>query len=93
MYAEKAYAERLKAEITPYFASGFRLTVRTGTVSGNSLAAARSREEAKRQAEAAGAIEDDPFVRELVRDLGAEVVPSSIRPAEPAPGGPSNEKR
>ena len=40
---------------------------------------------------AAEAIEDDPFVRELVRDLGAEVVPSSIRPAEDA--GQSNEQR
>ena len=93
MYAEKAYVERLRAEITPYFAAGFKLTVRAGTTSGNSVAAARSREEAQRQASAAGAIEEDPFVRELVRDLGAEVVPSSIRPADPAPGAPSNDKR
>ena len=86
MYAEKAYVERLRAEITPYFGANFKLTVRPGTTNGTSLAAARSREEAQRQASAAGAIEEDPFVRELVRDLGAEVVPSSIRPAGPAPG-------
>jgi DNA polymerase-3 subunit gamma/tau len=54
-------------------------------------AAERSREQARRQASAAEAIEDDPFVRELVRDLGAEVVSSSIRPADDA-AGPSNER-
>ena len=48
-----------------------------------------SREQAKRQANAAEAIEDDPFVRELVRDLGAEVVSSSIRPADEAAGKPT----
>jgi hypothetical protein len=47
---------------------------------------------AARQANAAEAIEEDPFVRELVRDLGAEVVSSSIRPSED-PAAPSNEKR
>ena len=74
--------EKLKAELAPYFPANFRLTVRPGSVAGKSLAAERSREEAQRHAEAAGAIEEDPFVRELVRDLGAEVVPSSIRPTD-----------
>jgi hypothetical protein len=33
-------------------------------------------------------------VRDLVRDLGAEVVPSSIRPHdEVAPGNPTSDKR
>lgn len=47
----------------------------------------------ERQASAAEAIEDDPFVRELVRDLGAEVVPSSIRPADGPAGVQPKEKR
>jgi DNA polymerase-3 subunit gamma/tau len=63
-----------------------------GGTSGTSVAAAKSREMAARQANAAEAIEEDPFVRELVRDLGAEVVSSSIRPSED-PAAPSNEKR
>ena len=75
--------------------------MRVGGTSGNSVAAARSRETAARQANAAEAIEEDPFVRELVRDLGAEVVPSSIRPSGPQgalrgaeeSAGPPNEKR
>jgi len=62
-----------------------------GSTAGVSLAAAQSREMAKRQASAAEAIEEDPFVRDLVRDLGAEVVSSSIRPAED--GGQSDAKR
>jgi DNA polymerase-3 subunit gamma/tau len=57
---------------------------------GNSLAAAKSREMAQKQAQAAEAIEEDPFVRDLVNDLGAQVVSSSIRP--PEDGNPS-EKR
>jgi len=32
-------------------------------------------------------------VRELVRDLGAEVVASSIRPADDAAGNAPNDKR
>ena len=42
----------------------------------------RSRENDQRRESAAEAIDSDPFVRELVRDLGAEVVPSSIKPAD-----------
>ena len=93
MYAERPYQEKLKAELSAHFAPGLRLTVRVGTTAGTSLAAAKSREMAERQANAAEAIQEDPFVRELIRDLGAEVVSSSIRPAEKDPGKPSSNKR
>jgi DNA polymerase III subunit gamma/tau len=93
VYAEKGYQDKLKAELAAHFGAGLRLTVKVGATGGNSIAAARSKEMDERQASAAEAIEDDPFVRELVRDLGAEVVPSSIRPAENASGGQSKEKR
>ena len=91
MYAEKAYQDKLKGELQQHFGSTLRLTVKVGATAGKSVAAERSREQARRQASAAEAIEDDPFVRELVRDLGAEVVSSSIRPADDA-AGPSNER-
>jgi DNA polymerase-3 subunit gamma/tau len=91
MYAEKAYQDKLRAELQQHFGPALRLTVRVGETAGKSIAAARSREQARRQANAAEAIEDDPFVRELVRDLGAEVVSSSIRPADDA-AGPTNER-
>ena len=92
MYAEKAYVDKLKGELAPHFGSNFRLSLRVGTTGGKSIAAVKSREMEKRQASAAEAIEEDPFVRSLVQDLGAEVVPSSIRPAE-APGNPTSDKR
>jgi DNA polymerase-3 subunit gamma/tau len=83
-YAEKIYQDKLRAELSPHFGAGFRLTVRVGEPRGTSLAATRSVENERRMAGAAAAMEDDPFVRELVRDLGAQVVPSSIRPADAA---------
>jgi len=93
MYAEKAYLDKLKSELAPHFAPGFRLSVRVGATAGASVAAVKSKEMAQRQAHAAEAIEEDPFVRELVRDLGAEVVPSSIRPPEDSSGNPTRDKR
>ncbi len=94
IYAEKAYQDKLKAELLPHFGPTLRLTVRVGGTSGNSIAAKKSQEMAERQADAAEAIEGDPFVRDLVRDLGAEVVSSSIRPPEEGgPGNPSSQKR
>ena len=93
MYAEKPYLEKLKAEMARLFGPALRVVVRVGPTAGTSLAAARSREVAQRQASAAEAIEEDPFVRDLVRDLGAEVVSSSIRPADETPGGQTSDKR
>jgi DNA polymerase-3 subunit gamma/tau len=92
MYAEKSYLDKLKADLAPHFGAGLRLSVRVGSTGGKSVAAVKSREMEKRQASAAEAIEEDPFVRSLVNDLGAEVVPSSIRPAD-APGNSTSDKR
>jgi DNA polymerase-3 subunit gamma/tau len=93
VYAEKPYLEKLKTELAAHFGATLRLSMRVGPTAGASVAAAKSREMAERQASAAEAIEEDPFVRDLVRDLGAEVVPSSIRPADDAAGNPSSDKR
>ena len=46
---------KLKAELQQRFGSNVRLTVKVGETSGGSVAAARSREQAKRQANAAEA--------------------------------------
>jgi len=81
-YADKNYLDKLKAALVPHFGETLRVSVRPGSTAGVSLAAARSRESEQRQATAAAAIEDDPFVKSLVRDFGAEVVPTSIRPPE-----------
>ncbi len=92
MYAEKSYQDKLKAELAPRFGAGFRLSVRVGPTSGKSVAAVRGVEAQKRLDGATAALESDPFVRDLVEGMGAQVVPSSIRPAgdrEPE----SNENR
>jgi DNA polymerase III subunit gamma/tau len=91
MYAEKAYQDKLKAALVDHFGPSVRVNVRVGTIAGNSVAAARSREMAHKQASAAEAIEQDPFVRDLVRDLGAEVVSSTIRPSDD--DNPTKEQR
>jgi len=82
MYAEKGYLDKLKADLAPHFGSNLRVTVRVGSTNGKTVAAAKSREQEKLQARATQSIEGDPFVKSLVQDLGAEVVPSSIRPPE-----------
>ncbi len=92
MYAERVYQEKLQSELAPHFGPGFRVTVRVGPTAGSSLAAVRSRESEQRRESAAEAIEGDPFVRELVRDLGAEVVASSIKPADEGRDGQSGQK-
>jgi len=81
VYAERPYTEKLQAELARIFGPGIRLVVRVGETSGASVAAIRTREDEQRRETAAEAIEADPFVRELVRDFGAEVVTSSIKPA------------
>ncbi|MCW5590790.1 MAG: DNA polymerase III subunit gamma/tau [Burkholderiales bacterium] len=81
MYAEKPYQDKLKAELAPRFGPGFRLTVRVGETNGRSVAAVRGVEAQKRLDGATAAIESDPFVKELVEGMGAQVVASSIRPA------------
>ncbi len=82
MYAEKGYIDKLKSDLAPHFGANLRVTVRVGSTNGKTVAAARSREQEKLQARATQSIEGDPFVKSLVQDLGAEVVPSSIRPPE-----------
>ncbi|HLX24403.1 MAG TPA: DNA polymerase III subunit gamma/tau [Usitatibacter sp.] len=82
MYAEKGYIDKLKADLAPHFGANLRVTVRVGSTNGKTVAAARSREQEQLQARANQSIEGDPFVKSLVQDLGAEVVPSSIRPPE-----------
>ena len=84
--AEKAFQEKLKSELLPHFGANLRLNIRIGDVTGansvgKSLAAVEDRERSARQVAAEAAILADPFINSLKQDFGAEVVPSSIRPA------------
>jgi len=82
VYADKPYTDKLQAELARIFGPGLKVAVRVGDTSGASVAAIRTREDEQRRDAAAQSIEADPFVRELVRDFGAEVIASSIKPAD-----------
>jgi len=79
--AEKAFQEKLKSELLPHLGTNLRLNIRLGDVAGKSLAAVEDRERSDRQVAAEAAILADPFINSLRQDFGAEIVPSSIRPA------------
>ena len=79
--AEKAYQEKLKSELIPCLGASLRLNIRIGDVSGASLAAYEDRERSQQQKAAEIAIDEDPFIKNLKQDFGAEVVRASIRPA------------
>lgn len=78
---EKAYQEKLRAVLKDRFGSALRaVEITVGSAGGSTPAELDARDREARQAEAIAAIEGDPFVRELVEDLGGRIVPESIRP-------------
>ncbi len=79
--ADKAYQEKLKSELLPHLGANLRLNIRVGDVSGASLAAHEDRERSQQQKAAEVAIDEDPFIKNLKQDFGAEVLRASIRPA------------
>ena len=93
MYAEKSYQDKLKAALAPQFGAGFRLSVRVGETKGKSVASVRGEEAQKKLDGATAALESDPFVRELVEGMGAQVVTSTIRPAGEKDSGATENRR
>jgi DNA polymerase-3 subunit gamma/tau len=79
--ADRPYQEKLRSELMPKLGTNLRLNIRVADASGASLAAHEDRVRSQQQADAEGAIEHDPFIRDLRQEFGAEVLPDSIRPA------------
>jgi DNA polymerase-3 subunit gamma/tau len=77
---DKAYQDKLKAELAPHLPARLRINIRAGTLEGKSLAAIEHREREALQAKALAAIESDAFVKDLMTDFGAEINPASIKP-------------
>ena len=77
--AEKSYQDKLRASLDQHFGMRATLKVAVGEVKGLSAAAIDAGEREVRQAEAVRAVEDDPFVQDLVKLCDAKVVDSSIR--------------
>jgi DNA polymerase-3 subunit gamma/tau len=81
--ADKPYQDKLRAELVPRLGANLRLNIRVADATGASLAAHEDRVRTQQQADAEGAIEQDPFIRGLRQDFGAEVLPDSVRPVGP----------
>ena len=73
------YQEKLSAAINQHFGRKIKLTLKIGG-SGNTPAKQIFEEKVAVQSVAVNAIEQDDFVKALVKDFGAQVIPSSIKP-------------
>ncbi len=78
---ETAYQDKLRSVLQERLGPMLRaVQIRLGAGNGNTPAELDARDNQARQARAIEAIEGDPFVRELVEDLGGRIVTDSIRP-------------
>ncbi|GAA5787437.1 DNA polymerase III subunit gamma/tau [Chitiniphilus shinanonensis] len=78
--ATRDYQEKLRGALSDHFGRPIQVEVALGEATGDTPAAIALREKHARQQAAEATIQNDPFVQALVRDLGATVVPDSIRP-------------
>ncbi len=78
----KAYQDRLKAALEHNLGAKVKLEISVGPSNGTTIAEIRERENEQRQNEAVAAIERDPFVKDLIENLDARVVSSSIKPVQ-----------
>ena len=77
---DRAYQDRLKAALEQSLGAKVKLEISVGPSSGTTIAEIRERENEQRQNEAVAAIERDPFVKDLIENMDARVVSSSIKP-------------
>lgn len=76
------YEEKLQAAVQQHFGSKIKLSFAQGG-SGNTPAQQMTQEKAALQSHAENAIHSDGFVQALIHDLGAQIIPSSIKPYQP----------
>ena len=76
---------RVTQRLTRHFGQTIHLTVDVGRTGESTAAAAAGRARDARMVRARESIESDPFIRELIDDFGATIVPDSIKPLESDP--------
>lgn len=76
---DASYQEKLRTAIQTHFGRKIQLTFDIGGT-GNTPAVQISQEKAAIQSNAVTAIQQDDFVQALVKDFGAQIIPSSIKP-------------
>jgi DNA polymerase-3 subunit gamma/tau len=78
--ADKGPQERLRSAVEQHLGRSVRLKIDVAEPVGQTPAERNEIERQNKLAEATQSLDADPFVRELVDDLGARVVPDSIKP-------------
>ena len=76
---DKPFQDKLKIALEQQLGTGVRFSIRVGEVT-SSLAAITNRTEREQQAKAIASIEQDPFVRDLIENMDAKLIESSIKP-------------
>ena len=76
---DKAFQDKLKIALEQHLGAGVRFSIGVGDVT-SSLAAISNRTEREQQAKAIASIEQDPFVRDLMVNMDAKLIESSIKP-------------
>ncbi len=76
---DKAFQDKLKIALEQQLGPGIRFSIGVGDVT-SSLAAITNRTEREQQAKAIASIEQDPFVRDLMTNMDAKLIESSIKP-------------
>jgi DNA polymerase-3 subunit gamma/tau len=79
---DKSYQDKLKTALDEHFGRPIKLAIELGQLTGLTPAQQQQNEKAARQAQAIEAIEQDPFVRELVEQFDAKVIESTIKPIQ-----------
>ncbi len=77
---ERVYQDRLKLALEQHLGTRVRLEISVGAGAGDTPAEIQERENLERHNEAMAAIGSDPFVRDLIENLDARVLSSSIKP-------------
>jgi DNA polymerase-3 subunit gamma/tau len=79
---DNAYQEKLRIALKEHFGKQLQLQIEIGGAAINTPAQQISQEKAERQIQAETAIQNDPFVRDLLDSFGASIIPSSIKPIQ-----------
>ncbi|MHB1062559.1 MAG: DNA polymerase III subunit gamma/tau C-terminal domain-containing protein, partial [Thiobacillus sp.] len=77
---DRAYQDKLIAALRDKYGATLAVTIEIGAAADKTPQQVRTRIKQARQAEAVAAIESDPFVRELVDQLGGQLDTTSIQP-------------
>lgn len=77
---EKTHQDKIKTALSEHFGKPVRLKFSVGSVTGMTPAELDTRERQAKQLQAIAAIENDPFVRELIDNFDAKLIISSIKP-------------